>query len=38
MAIYWSYAGRGRRAALLVIEDDTEVAARICALTPFLPA
>jgi len=31
---------RGQRApgCLLVIEDETEVAARICALIPFLPA
>jgi hypothetical protein len=36
MPIYWSYAGNleGAPGCLLVIDDETEVAARICALIP----
>ena len=38
MAIYWSYAGsvEGAPSCLLVIDDETEVAARICVLIPPL--
>jgi hypothetical protein len=38
MAIYWSYAGsvEGTSGSLFVIDDETEVAARICALIPPL--